>query len=383
MKDPTLALNRPTSSQLRVAFLSWRDIKHPEAGGAEIFLEQVSAGLAARGHRVTVVTARYPGSVAMEARDDRIFFRHGGRLGVYPSGFAHVLRRQRAYDVIVDIQNGVPFWSPLATRTPVLNLVHHVHREQWSQVLGAKQSALGWWLESTASPRVYRKAEFLAVSQATRHELIDLGIAPDRIRVVYSGVDPLPEPHVPVPRPPGPALVVLGRLVPHKRVEQAIDTVAALREEFPDIHLTVAGHGYWEPRLRAHAHAAGVSDCVRFAGVVSEQEKADILAAADLHLLPSVKEGWGLVIIEAGLMGTPSVAYYSAGGTQESIVDGTTGVLVADEAGFQNAVRDLLRDPARLAAMSSAARDFAQQFSWDRSVVEVEAALLASADLRR
>jgi len=67
VKDPTLALNRPTSSQLRVAFLSWRDIKHPEAGGAEIFLEQVSAGLAARGHRVTVVTARYPGSVAMEA----------------------------------------------------------------------------------------------------------------------------------------------------------------------------------------------------------------------------------------------------------------------------------------------------------------------------
>ena len=383
MKDPTLALNRPTSSQLRVAFLSWRDIKHPEAGGAEIFLEQVSAGLAARGHRVTVVTARYPGSVAMEARDDRIFFRHGGRLGVYPSGFAHVLRHQRSYDVIVDIQNGVPFWAPLATHTPVLNLVHHIHREQWSQVLGPRQSSLGWWLESRASPRVYRHAQFLAVSQATRAELIELGIAPERIRVVYSGVDPMPEPRLAAQPAPGPALVALGRLVPHKRVEQAIDTVAALRDEFPDVHLTVAGHGYWEPRLRAHAHAVGVSDRVRFAGVVSEQEKADILAAADVHLLPSVKEGWGLVIIEAGLMGTPSVAYRSAGGTQESILDGTTGVLVADEPGFHDAVRALLRDPARLAAMSDQARDFAGQFSWERSVDEVEAALLASADLRR
>lgn len=385
MKDPTLALRDSGHANLRVLFLSWRDIKHPEAGGAEIFLEQVSAGLAERGHTVTVVTARYPGSVAMEARGDRIFIRHGGRLGVYPRGFLHALTHQRQYDVIVDIQNGVPFWSPLTGVTPVVNLVHHVHREQWSQVLGRRQGAVGWWLESTASPRVYRRSRFLAVSESTRDELVSLGVSPDRVSVVYSGLDPMLA-HRPVTRSedlPGPHLVALGRLVPHKRVEQAIDAVAELSATYPGIYLTIAGQGYWEPRLRAHAHAAGVDDRVRFAGVVSEQEKSDILADAEIHVLPSVKEGWGLVVIEAARMGTPTVAYASAGGTRESVRHGQTGLLVDDEAGFRAAIAQLLADPAELARMSRQASEFADRFSWDNSVRGVEAELLATAALRR
>ena len=385
MKDPTLAMHDPGHANLRVLFLSWRDIKHPEAGGAEIFLEQVSAGLAERGHKVTVVTARYPGSVAMEARGDRIFIRRGGRLAVYPSGFLHTLTHSRQYDVIVDIQNGLPFWSPLAGFTPVINLVHHVHREQWDQVLGARQGAVGWWLESTASPRIYRRSRFLAVSESTRDELVSLGVPPDRISVVYSGLDPMlpPQPVTRTPELPGPHLVVLGRLVPHKRVEQAIDAVAALAPDFPGIHLTIAGQGYWEPRLRAHAHAAGVDERVRFAGVVSEQEKSDILADADLHLLPSVKEGWGLVVIEAARMGTPTVAYASAGGTRESVRHGDTGVLVEDEADFRAAIAALLADPDEVARLSSQALAFAERFSWENSVRGVEAELLATAALRR
>lgn len=373
-------------ARLRVLFLSWRDIKHPEAGGAEIFLEQVSAGLAARGHRITVATARYPGSVAMEARDDRIFFRHGGRLGVYPRGFLHALTRQRHYDAIVDIQNGVPFWAPLTGPTPVLNLVHHVHREQWASTMGPWQSKVGWWLESKASPKVYRRARYLAVSESTRAELVELGVPADRIHIVYSGVEELPQPRAvddSTADSQRPHLVSLGRLVPHKRVEQAIDAVARLQLQFPEAHLTIAGQGYWEPRLRAHAHMVGVSDRVRFAGVVSEQEKSDLLADADLHLLPSVKEGWGLVIIESGMLGTPTVAYRSAGGTNESIVHGETGLLSDDEDDFHFNIRRLLVQSEERNAMGINAKKFADSFSWDRSVSEVEAALYATANLKR
>ena len=100
-------------------------------------------------------------------------------------------------------------------------------------------------------------------------------------------------------------------------------------------------------------------------------------------MLPSVKEGWGLVVIEAARMGTPTVAYASAGGTRESVRHGDTGVLVEDESDFRAAIAALLADPDEVARLSSQALAFAERFSWENSVRGVEAELLATAALRR
>ena len=70
-------------------------------------------------------------------------------------------------DVIVDVQNGLPFWTPLLGK-PVVNVTHHVHREQWGQVFGPRRAGVGWWLESRLAPRVYRHSRYFAVSDAVR-----------------------------------------------------------------------------------------------------------------------------------------------------------------------------------------------------------------------
>ncbi len=161
--------------------LSWRDEHHPEAGGAEVFLHRVTTSLAARGHEVTVMSARYPGSLADEVTEGRRMLRQGGRFTVYPRGVVAALRAGWLYDVILDVQNGVPFWSPLVTRTPVVNVVHHVHREQWPEVFEPTRARLGWWLESRVAPTVYRGARYVAVSQATRDDLVACGVDGSRI----------------------------------------------------------------------------------------------------------------------------------------------------------------------------------------------------------
>ena len=101
----------------------------------------------------------------------------------------------------------------------------------------------------------------------------------------------------------------MGRLVPHKQVEHAIDAVVALREEHPDVHLSVVGSGWWEDDLRKYVAEAGAGDLVTFEGQVSEKRKHEILARSWLMVLPSLKEGWGLVIGEAGTHRVPTVAY--------------------------------------------------------------------------
>ena len=367
----TTGAARQPKRPLRVLFLSWRDQGHPEAGGAEAFLDRVSRHLAAAGHHVTILTARYPGSRRAEVDAGRRFVRRGRRFTVYGAGMAYLLRRRRSYDVVVDVQNGVPFWSPLVTRRPVVNLVHHVHREQWPEVFGPVRARLGWFLESWLSPRVYAGSRYLVVSAATRTELAALGVAPERVDVVYSGRDETTEP-IEVAEAPQPRLVVLGRLVPHKRVELAIDALAALAPTHPGLGLDVVGHGYWLPELVRHAERLGVSEKVRFRGFVDLTEKNRLLGRAWVNVLPSLKEGWGLAILEAGALGVTSVAFRQASGTQESVVDGRTGLLVEDQDGFVAAIGSLLDDVELRRRLGRSAAAYAATFTWAATAAEVE-----------
>ena len=151
--------------------------------------------------------------------------------------------------------------------------------------------------------------------EATQDDLSALGVDLDRIAITYSGND-IPtdlSSYAEVERSDNPSLMVLGRLVPHKHFETAIDIVADLTTRFPDLTLDVVGGGYWDDELRAHATRRGVSDRVRFHGFVDEHTKRALLSRAWVVLLPSHKEGWGLTIVEAGLHGTPSVAFSFAG----------------------------------------------------------------------
>jgi glycosyltransferase involved in cell wall biosynthesis len=279
----------------------------------------------------------------------------------------------------------MPFWTPLFTRRPVVNVTHHLHREQWQVVFGRTAGRLGWWLESRVAPRVYRRCRYLTVSGATREDLVRLGVSPERVGVVYSGID---APVLPVdadawPRSPEPSLVVLGRMVPHKRVELALAALAELRHDLPTASLTVIGHGYHEPALRAEAERLGVAGAVDFRGWVDDLTKHRLLARAWVHVMPSVKEGWGLAVIESAAHGTPTVAFRSAGGTGESVLDGETGLLVDDETGFAVAVRRLLTDAELREHLGHGARMHATKYSWAAAVDQFEAELRAVAGLPR
>jgi glycosyltransferase involved in cell wall biosynthesis len=358
---------RPATVQGRhVVFFNWRDTANPEGGGSERYVEQMARGLVARGARVTVFCAAHDAAPRDEMVRGVRFMRRGSKMGIYVLGVLHLLlRRFGRVDLVVDVQNGLPFFTRLATRKPVVVLVHHVHREQWPVVYPGALGKIGWWIESRLAPRLYRRSQYVAVSAATRAELVDLGVDPERIAVVHNGTSPPPP--VSARRSRTPALVVVGRLVPHKQIEHAIDTVGALRAEHPDLHLTVVGSGWWEEDLRKYAAEAGVADLVVFTGFVHEERKHEILAESWVMLLPSLKEGWGLVVGEAGAHEVPTVAYASAGGTRESIQHGESGLLVADREGFTTAVHTLVSDEEERRRLGEGARARSRLFAWEHS----------------
>lgn len=349
----------------QVVFLSWRDTRNPEGGGAERYLEQMAAGLVERGARVTIFCAAHPATPPVEVVDGIRFVRRGSKLSVYPAGMRALRRGDLGRpDVVVDVQNGLPFFSRLVTRAPVVVLVHHVHREQWPVVYPGVVGRVGWWIEHTLAPRLYRRSQYVAVSRATRAELRQVGVRGRRIAVVHNGTDPLvPTGHATSPHP---MVAVVGRLVPHKQVEHAIDAVAALRSEFPELVLHVVGSGWWEGQLREHAatHAPGL---VVFEGHVDERRKHEVYQEAWVLALPSLKEGWGLVVGEAGMHGTPTVAYAAAGGTRESVEHQVSGLLVDDQAELVRALRDVLTDGTLRARLGAGAQRMSHLFTWQHA----------------
>ncbi len=362
------------TGQLDIAVCNWRDRRHPEGGGSELYIESIAARLAARGHRVTMMCASVEGEQADEVRDGVHIRRRGSHHTVYLAAAWALLTRRVRPDVVIDVHNGVPFLSTVVTRKPVVALVHHVHREQWSIVFGPRAARVGWWVESRLGPRLYRRSRYIAVSEATRRDLGGLGVSPNRITVVHNGTPTLPEPRL--ERSPTPRVVVLGRLVPHKQVGVVLAAAAVLRQRHPDLVVDVVGHGYFEADLRAQAVELDLHDAVVFHGWVDEQTKSDLLARAWVNAVPSVKEGWGLGVVEAATLGTPSIAFAGAGGLEESIVAGQTGVLVeGDAAEFARELGLLLDDTERRTKLGSAARRRAALFTWDDAAAQVAAVL--------
>jgi glycosyltransferase involved in cell wall biosynthesis len=361
-----------------VLFLNWRDRRHPQGGGSEVFVEEVGRRLAAAGRRVTIFCAGHGNAPREEVVDGVRFLRRGSWRTVYLwAGVYHLLGRFGRHEVVVDVQNAVPFFSPLYCGRPVVVLVHHVHREQWEMIFGRRVARAGWWIESRLSPAVYRGASYVAVSEATKADLVALGVPADRISVVRNGSPELGG--VPAkPEAAVPTLSYLGRLVPHKRVELLLDAAAELRREIPELRVRIVGRGPWDEVLRRHSERVGLQGVVTFEGFVDEEAKRRILAESWVLVLPSVKEGWGLAVMEAAAEGTPAVAFRT-GGLRESILDGETGFLAEDYAGFVMGLRLFLSSRELRRRLGAAAASHAGRFTWGGAGEALERVLAEAA----
>ncbi|MEE6179477.1 glycosyltransferase family 4 protein [Mycobacterium sp. 050134] len=361
-----------------VLLLCWRDTGHPQGGGSEAYLQRIGAQLAAAGIAVTLRTARYPGAARREVVDGVRITRAGGHYSVYVWALLAMalhelgarlglapLRRARP-DVVVDTQNGLPFLARLVYGRRVVVLMHHCHREQWP-VAGPVLGRLGWFVESTLSPRLNRRNQYVTVSLPSARDLVELGVGNERIAVVRNGLDEAPAQSLGGPRAADPRVVVLSRLVPHKQIEDALEAVAELRRRMPGVHLDVVGDGWWRQRLVEHAQRLGISRAVTFHGHVDDVTKHHVLQSSWVHVLPSRKEGWGLAVVEAAQHRVPTIGYRSSGGLTDSVVDGVTGILVDSRSELVDRLEELLADGVLRDQLGLKAQARSGEFSWTQS----------------
>ena len=260
-----------------------------------------------------------------------------------------------------------------AARQPDVPIVaHHHHRE------AGTGGAVDRW--------VLRRASLVVVPSAVvKAELRTAGVAGERVVVIPNGVE-LPAPRcdgVRWRRAPGARLLFMSRLIPRKRPLLAIEAAAALSAEFSELELVVVGRGPLVEAARRRAAELAVADRVRFVPWVTDEAKAWLMGTADVFLMPSLLEGFGLAALESQLAGTPVVGGPAAA-LGEVIVPDETGILVgAEPAAFVAAVRALLASPERRAAFGESARRHASTFSWDAAASATADAYRQALEVRR
>lgn len=292
---------------MRVLVVNWRDPAHPHAGGAEVYTDRVVTPWAARGDEITWFAGQVEGHPARETRRDGLeIIRAGGRLGVYREAWRWWRRegRHREFDLIIDEVNTIPFGAPLyVDRPPVLALIHQTAEEVWPAELGRIVGGVGAALEPHLL-RPYRDTPTVTVSASSRDSLERLGLR--RVVVLPQGTDPLEPPSM-LPDTGGrPTVVWCGRLTANKRPLHAVAAVRTLARTLPGVQLWMLGDGPQRREVEAAARDAGN---VFVLGHVSREVRNARMAAADVLIATSVREGWGLTVSEAAELGTPAVAY--------------------------------------------------------------------------
>jgi glycosyltransferase involved in cell wall biosynthesis/O-antigen/teichoic acid export membrane protein len=344
---------------LRILFLNWRDVRNPDGGGAEVFTHELAKRWAKLGHIVELWTSRFDGCLRVEQVDGVVIKRIGNlRRGSLHLRVFRELRRLKGFDLVVEGVNSVPFFTPVFKEKspPTVTVIHQLAREVWFAELPRVLALIGAWAE----PRVlslYRGTPVVTVSESTRADLAELGV---EATVIPEGFTK-PTVGRSIVAESSPLVLFVGRLARNKQPNHAVDAFRTIKAEMPAAKLAIVGRGPMEDEISRDLPAGAA-----LLGHVPAEELGRLMSSADCVLVPSTREGWGLVVLEANSVGTPCVGY-DVPGLRDSIVDGQTGILVPanDSRALGMAAVSLLTDPLLADEMSSAASAWAERFSWE------------------
>jgi glycosyltransferase involved in cell wall biosynthesis len=359
---------------MRILWYNWRDIRNPDAGGAEVFTHEVCKRLVKNGgiESITLFTASFDGCKPEEVVDGVRIVRAGSKYSVYKKAKEFYNGNKDSFDLVVDEINTKPFDTPSFVHDkPIVALIHQLAREFWFYETKFPINLLGYYFLEKFWLRKYRNITTVTVSNSSKRDLQDLGFKDVRIvpeGLSFSPLQMLPEIEI------KPTVLFVGRLKKAKKPDDALRAFRIIKDKVPDARLWIVGSGYMEQELRQMAQKMfpnEASDITIF-GNQTTDKKLELMSRAHVLLVPGVREGWGLVVTEANAMGTPAVAY-DVPGLRDSVINEVTGKLVTrdDHLGMAIETINLLKDHIRRKTYAKNGMENAKQFKWETTASHI------------
>ncbi len=356
---------------MKILIFNWRDLKHSWAGGGEIYIFEQATHWVKNGHDVTLFCGQDTEKKlpSFEIINGVKIYRKGTRYSLYFwAAWYYITRLREEADIVIDVENGIPFFTPFFCRKPKVIYVYHIHGKQFFYELPFPLSYVGYFIERFLFPTLYKNLPIIAISETTKQELLKLGFHKENIFIVYSGVE-----YTSVKKLPKkfskPTILYLGRIKKYKRVDLLIKILPEIVKKVPNVRLIIAGWGTEASHIANLVMKSPLRRKIALLGPVSEPEKKSLLSKSWIFVNPSIGEGWSIAVIEANLYGTPAISF-RVPGLIESIQDAKTGLLVGNEKEFIDKICILLTDNRMRESLSKSATIWAADFNWSRSAIE-------------
>jgi glycosyltransferase involved in cell wall biosynthesis len=360
-------------------------------GGAERWYRGLADGLVARGHDVTYLTLRQwdpaeepdvPGVDVVAVAGQHALYTAGRRsIGVqfrFALGVArHLARHGSRYDAVQTPALHLALLAVLAVRSGrrfalVVDWFEVWRRDYWLEYLGPVAGRLGWY-----GQRLMARSRHAALSFSRLHA--------ERLRALgYDGeitlLEGLRETEAEPTQPARPVAVFLGRHIPEKRVTAIVPAVVLARERLPALRAVIFGDGPERERVLEQIREHGLEDAVHAPGFASAEQVHDELRTSLCLLFPSAREGYGIVVVEASALGTPTVVVEgSDNAAAELVEDGANGVVARSAE-----PRELAGALVRVAETGDSLREAtAAWFQRNRDRLSLDASIDAVVDVYR
>lgn len=354
---------------MRFLMLNWRDPENPISGGAERVSLAYLAELVRRGHEVYWYANDYAGAFPQSEVEGIQIVRGGGK-GTSVFQAKNWYRTQKKFDLVIDQHHGIPWYAPWWCRTNCVAYIHEVLGPIWKSFYPWPISTIGQWQEARTH-WLYRNVPFWTPSTSTEKTLHQHGVK--SVHVFHNGTDTVPLAGLEPKSLEQPLrLIAVSRLAPNKRVDHIIRALKVLIQNGVNARLTIVGWGEMENFLKQLARELDVAESVGFTGRLDEKQKNDCLRSAHFLVHTSVREGWGLNVIEANAMGTPAIVY-PVGGLVDSTLDNETGIVTREETpeSVAQAVSRILKSPEDYSRLRVNAWNRAKTLQWSQALPPV------------
>lgn len=358
-----------------ILILNWKDIKNPQAGGAEIIAFEFARRLVNEGHKVTFFSRAFSNCLKEEIIDGVKIIRRGNRFNVYIKAYFYYKSLKKKPQKAIDMINTICWQTPLYIDKKIrIAYVNQLAKEVLLYEFFWPLSFIAYLIEKFEY-FTYRNTKFICYSKSTKEDLISFDIKEKNIGIFPLGVDHDRYRKI-GNKSKDPLFVFVARLAKNKRADLCIRSMKKVIGKYPKAILYVLGNGSDEKRLQKLVFRKDLEKNVKFINKNNffvdkniKDLKVNLMQKAWALILPSVKEGWGLVVTEAAACGTPAIVS-NVTGLRDSVVNGKTGIILSKNPSEDELAQSMIRlieDSNLRRDISTGAYDHSQNFNWSKS----------------
>jgi glycosyltransferase involved in cell wall biosynthesis len=365
---------------MRILWFTWKDLKHPLAGGAEAMNEGIAKNLVKQGHEVIFLVSGFKNCKDTKNINGYKVIRLGNKYSIYWKAYRFYKKNLVGWaDLVIDEMNTIPFFAKYYVKEKNILLAYQLCREIWFYQMFFPLNLIGYLLEPIYL-RMLSDCKVLTESESAKTDLQKYGFQRKDINIIPIALNIEPAKNIKnLEKYLEPTLLSLGTIRSMKRTINQLKAFEIAKEKIPDLKFKIAGSldGRYGKKFIKLIEASKYKKDISYLGRISAEKRLELLKKCHLICVTSIKEGWGLIVTEANSQGTPAIVY-DVDGLRDSVRDGETGIVCQKNTPrslAENIVK-LLNDKKKYDLLRKQAWEWSKTFNFDKSCNEFIKALV-------